>query len=111
MHEHIMSNYGGHNLSTKQKVFYYRLCKARKYVECPWNVFGILSNKWRVFHSALNLYKDLTIQVVKACVVLHNIVREMDGYTPADLVECALKPVNNNNNNTVLLTNSIYTQL
>lgn len=94
MHEHIMRNYGGHNLSTKQKVFNYRLCKARKYVECA---FGILSNKWRVFHSALNLSKDTAIEVVKACVVLHNIVREMDGYRPADLVECALKPVNNNN--------------
>lgn len=88
MHEHIMRNYGGHNLSTKQKIFNYRLCKARKYVECA---FGILTNKWRLYYTPLNLSKETAIEVIKATVVLHNIVRDMDGYRPDDLINMSLK--------------------
>jgi hypothetical protein len=93
MHEHIMRNYGGHNLTNKQKIFNYRLCKARKFVECA---FGILSNKWRIFHKPLNVSKETAMEVVKASVVLHNIVREMDGYRPDDLVQCTLQSVTKN---------------
>ncbi|CAL1299596.1 unnamed protein product [Larinioides sclopetarius] len=82
MQKHMRS-YGGHNLSIKQKIFNYRLSKARKYVECA---FGILCNKWRIFHTPLNLSKETAIEVVKASVILHNIVREMDGFRSDDLV-------------------------
>ena len=50
--ENLMRPYAGHNLSEKQKIFNYRLCRARRYVECA---FGILSNKWRILHTALNV--------------------------------------------------------
>lgn len=90
MHEHIMRGYGGHNLSVKQKVFNYRLCRARRYVECA---FGILSNKWRIFHKPLNLSRQSTVAVVKACTVLHNVVRERDGYRAEDMVGCTLQPL------------------
>lgn len=97
MQEHIMRSYGGHNLSTKQKVFNYRLCKARKYVECA---FGILANKWRIFHTPLNVSKDTAITIVKASVVLHNIVREMDGFRSDDLVTCPLPSIMQNQTET-----------
>ena len=93
IHEHIMKCYGGHKLTTKQRIFNYRLCKARKYVECA---FGILTNKWRIYYTPLNLSKETAVKVVKGSVVLHNIVRDMDGYRAEDLMTCPLPPVAQN---------------
>nr|CAI5864378.1 unnamed protein product [Callosobruchus analis] len=50
---------------------------ARRVVECT---FGILTNKCRIFHRAINFKPDFAVDIVKACVVLHNFVRERDGY-------------------------------
>ena len=69
--------FGGSNLSVKKSVYNYRLCRGRRYVECA---FGILSNKWRIFLRPLNVSPDFAVVIVKACVVLHNFVRERDGY-------------------------------
>jgi len=69
--------YGGKNLSIKKRVFNYRLTRARRYVECA---FGILANKWRVLHRPLNVSKEFAKDIVKACVILHNVVRERDGF-------------------------------
>jgi hypothetical protein len=55
-------------------------------VECP---FGILSNKWRIFQRPLNVSPDLAVDVVKACVVVHNFVREGDGYKIEDAMTVA----------------------
>ena len=42
--------------------------------------FGILNNKWRIFQRPLNVSPDFAVDIVKACLVLHNFVRERDGY-------------------------------
>lgn len=83
MNEHMLKDFSNHNLSIKQRVFNYRLHRARRYVECA---FGILTNKWRIFHRALNVSKTFSKNIVKACVVLHNIVRVRDGYRTDDLI-------------------------
>ncbi|KAL4702333.1 hypothetical protein ACJJTC_006939 [Scirpophaga incertulas] len=62
LHENLMRPYGGHNLSYKQRIFNYRLSRARRYIECT---FGILSNKWRIFHRPLNVNIDLAKKIVK----------------------------------------------
>ena len=72
-----MRPYAGHNLSEKQRTFNYSLCWARTYVKCA---FGILSNKWRILHTALNVSKEFSKGIVKACVLLHNLVQSKDGY-------------------------------
>ena len=83
MNEHILKEFSNHNLSIKQRVFNYRLHRARRYVECA---FGILSNKWRIFHRPLNVSKTFSKNILKACVILHNIVRTTDGYRTEELL-------------------------
>ena len=53
----LMRPYAGHNLSEKQRIFNHRLCRARRYVECT---FGVVSNKWRILHTALDVSKELS---------------------------------------------------
>ncbi|XP_050516178.1 uncharacterized protein LOC126891042 [Diabrotica virgifera virgifera] len=59
-----------HNLATyEQKVFNYRLSRARRVVE---NVFGILASRFRFYHTALNVSLDSVDAIVLASCVLHN---------------------------------------
>ena len=69
-----MRPYGKNALTTK-KIFNYRLSRARRYIECS---FGILSNKWRIFHFECR--HIAAEDIVKAACVLHNHVRSKDGY-------------------------------
>ena len=77
LNRNILRPFGASNLSVKKGVYNYRLCRARRYVECA---FGILSNKWRIFQRPLNVSPDFAVIIVKACVVLHNFVLERGGY-------------------------------
>jgi hypothetical protein len=43
-------------------------------VECG---FGIPCNKWGIFHRAIDIYPDV---LVKTCCILHNFVRQRDGF-------------------------------
>lgn len=80
--QNLLRPYGGHSLSIEKRIFNYRLCRARRYIECS---FGILVNKWRIFHRAINVKKKFAKDIVKACIVLHNLVREKDGTRLDDL--------------------------
>ncbi|XP_069358039.1 uncharacterized protein [Maniola hyperantus] len=75
--ENIMRPYCGKSLTTKKRIFNYRLSRARRYIEC---CFGILVNKWRIFHRPLNVDIKFAENIIKACCVLHNYVRLRDGY-------------------------------
>lgn len=50
MSHHVIRPYSRQNLDNKKRVFNYRLSRARRFVECA---FGILANKWRVFHTSI----------------------------------------------------------
>lgn len=76
LHQHLLRPYGGTHLSVEKRIFNYRLCRARRYVECA---FGILSNKWRIFHRPINVEPNFATDIIKACTVLHNFVRDRDG--------------------------------
>lgn len=54
-----------------------------------------LSNKWRVFHSALLVTPDVAITITKAACVLHNFVRPRDGFSVEDSVSCNMDDVSN----------------
>ena len=46
LYRNILRPFGRSNLSVKKRVYNYRLCRGRRYVE---GAFGIFSNKWRSF--------------------------------------------------------------
>ena len=73
--EHVLQPYPNRNISVQQRIYNYRLTRARRIVECA---FGILANKWRIFQTGVTLqFCDST---VKACCILHNFVRRNDGF-------------------------------
>ncbi|CAH1969512.1 unnamed protein product [Acanthoscelides obtectus] len=80
--QNLLRPYGGHSLNINKRIFNYRLCRARRYIECS---FGILVNKWRIFHRAINVGKEYAKDIVKACIILHNLVREKDGTRVEDM--------------------------
>ncbi|XP_072400625.1 uncharacterized protein [Diabrotica undecimpunctata] len=81
LHRHLLRLFGGKRLTVEKRVFNYRLCRARRYVECA---FGILSNKWRIFHRPINVQPHFAVLIVNACIVLHNYVRDRDRYLVED---------------------------
>lgn len=59
-----------------QRLLNYRLSRARRIVE---NTFGILVNKWRCLTTTLLVTPATAKMVVKACLVLHQIIRMRRG--------------------------------
>jgi hypothetical protein len=58
-------------------------------VECS---FGSLSNKWRILHKPLDVSIDFAVDIVKCCCILHNFVRDRDGFNLDDsLTVCGLE--------------------
>lgn len=75
--KNILRPYARNNLNYKKKIFNYRLSRARRNIECS---FGILSNKFRIFHKPMNVSVELAVCIVKASCILHNFIRVRDGY-------------------------------
>jgi hypothetical protein len=67
----LLQPYGGSFLPVNKRVFNYRLSRARRYIECT---FGILANKWRIFHRPLNVSLERPEDIIKTCCALHNSV-------------------------------------
>lgn len=65
----IMKPYSQRGLTMVQRVFNYRLSRARRIIE---NVFGIMSARFRVLRKPINLDAEKSKKVTLACCVLHN---------------------------------------
>ncbi|XP_075208070.1 uncharacterized protein LOC142312966 [Anomaloglossus baeobatrachus] len=79
--------------------------KPSSYLECEkssyfvdhqdYNAFGIMANRFRVFHMPIDLKIESIDSVVLACCVLHNFLRQRDAilYSPPGFVDC-VEPTN-----------------
>ncbi|XP_040263592.1 protein ANTAGONIST OF LIKE HETEROCHROMATIN PROTEIN 1-like [Bufo bufo] len=74
----LLRPYPRRRLDARKRVFNMRLSQARCFVE---GTFGMLSSKWRVFTSAMQLDEATVDEVIKAACVLHNYVRDYDSTT------------------------------
>lgn len=73
LNENIMKPFPGvHKKGTPERIFNYRLCRARRVVE---NVFGILSSVFRVLRKPTLLQPEKAELIVLAIVHLHNFLR------------------------------------
>lgn len=67
--ENIMKPYGQKNLTPQQRIFNYRLSRARRVVE---NAFGILAARFKFLLRMIELQPDAVTDLVCAACVLHN---------------------------------------
>ncbi|XP_015372634.1 PREDICTED: uncharacterized protein LOC107167931 [Diuraphis noxia] len=90
LNKHLLRPFPGRTLNDDRRIFNYRLSRARQKIECS---FGILSNKWRVFHTTLLVTPDVAVSITKAACVLHNFVRRRDGFNFEDTISCEMPDV------------------
>ena len=85
----IMKPYGTRQLTPSERIFNYRLSRARRTVE---NAFGIMANRFRVLLSPIALEPVKVEKVVLACCALHNFLRSKSAsralYTPPGYCDC-----------------------
>ena len=75
----LLKPYPYKNMDREKRIFNYRLSRARRVVE---NAFGILANRFRVFHTKINLSPDKVTDMVLATCCLHNfLVENSKSYT------------------------------
>ena len=67
-----MKPYSSRHLTQEERIFNYRLSRARRIVE---NAFGILANRFRCLLTTLQQDTKVVNSVVLACICLHNLMR------------------------------------
>ncbi|KAK4875480.1 hypothetical protein RN001_011902 [Aquatica leii] len=67
--ENLMKPYPQRHLSHEQRIYNYRLSRARRMVESG---FGILVNRWRILLNPIHLNAEKVETITLACVVFHN---------------------------------------
>ncbi len=68
----MMKPYSLRGLTNDERIFNYRLSRARRVVE---NSFGILANRFQVLLTTMQHHPSTVKVIVKACMVLHNLMR------------------------------------
>lgn len=86
LHDNLLKSFPQKSLTFQKRIFNYRVSRAKRVVE---NAFGILANRFRIFHTAIHMSPDKTEGVILACCVLHNLLCKMNkaAYTPFVMVD------------------------
>lgn len=100
----FMKPFNVRSLNERRRIYNYRLSRARRTVE---NAFGILSNRFRILHTSINLDLRKIEIVVLTCCILHNFLRRNcasyiseEGVSDNSNNERTLTPLENNGGNT-----------
>ncbi len=72
LREWMMKPHSRQGMSHHERIFNYRLSRARRIVE---NAFGILVNRFRCFTTTMAAQPEQVRQITLACCVLHNLMR------------------------------------
>lgn len=72
----LMRPFPATQLGPSQIIFNRRLSKARQVIECA---FGIISSKWRVLQTGIEVEPDFADNIVQCICLLHNIVIDQEG--------------------------------
>lgn len=89
---YLLKPYSRQRLGIEERIFNYRLSRARRCVECA---FGILVSKWRCLKTELQIDPDKVDIVVKCVCLLHNIIVDKEGLSSLDIPAMGLEPKNN----------------
>lgn len=83
---YLMKPYSYHSQHIKQKIFNYRLSRARNRVE---NTFGILASRFRIFLRPIEVKPETVDKIIWAACSLHNWLRKSTTrtYTPPGSVD------------------------
>ena len=71
LRNHMMKLYPYQNLKTERRVHNYRHSRARRISE---NLFGILANRWRIYHTVMLLDAKAVKSVTLATLALNNML-------------------------------------
>lgn len=83
--KYIMKPYSRRNLTPAERIYNYRLSRARRAVE---NAFGILASKFRLFEKPISLKLETLDKVVLACCAIHNWLKKTNPrYVMGDLID------------------------
>lgn len=82
---YLMKPFNFRNQNSAQRIFSYRLSRARRTVE---NAFGMLANKFRVLQTTIALEPSKVEKVLLACIALHNFLLKHNdqNYTPLNII-------------------------
>ena len=72
LRETLMKPYSQRGLTNEERIFNYRLSRARNVVE---NAFGILANRFQILLTTMRHNPSTFKIIVKACIILHNFMR------------------------------------
>lgn len=85
----LMKPYSGHYLPNDEKIFNYRLSRARRVIE---NAFGILTSRFLVFRSPIALHPKSVDKIILAAICLHNFLKIRDDQlVPSQRLYCPPK--------------------
>ncbi|XP_071390662.1 uncharacterized protein [Centroberyx affinis] len=77
----LISPYPGSDLTQDEQVYNYRHSRARNAAE---NAFGVLSARWRILSQRLSCSPQMAVDILKACVALHNFLSHADAGCAAE---------------------------